>query len=443
MDLQKNSFGDNFFWGVAQASYQTEGAWNTDGKGLSVWDKFAQTNKKIERNENGNIATDFYHKYEEDLKLIESMNFKHFRFSLSWSRILPDGIGKINQKGVEYYHKVIDKCIELGITPWVTIYHWDHPQVLEDQGGWTNRKMLDWFSEYTDFVSREYGKKVKNWMILNEPLSFTLSGYMLGNMAPGRKGFSNFRKAIHHANLCQAEGGRIVRKNVENANIGTTHFTSFIEPYRNIDNRAAERIDALINRTFIEPSLGMGYPEEKLNFFRTMKKVMINGDIEKMKFDFDFIGLQYYFRSVVKKTPFMPFVWAKEVHANKRGAVANEMNGEVYPEGFYQLMKNFSEYKGIKKLIITENGTCVQDVLNNGKIADNERIEYFKSHLSQILKAKNEGLKIDGYFVWSLTDNFEWDKGFRPRFGLVYVDYKNNLKRFIKDSGIWFKNFLE
>ncbi len=442
MELKKSGFGKNFIWGAAQASYQTEGAWNTDGKGMSVWDKFSQTPGKVERNENGNIATDFYHKYEQDLELLKSLNFKHFRFSLSWSRIFPKGIGKINQKGVEFYHKIINKCHELNIKPWITIYHWDHPQALEQKGGWTNRKMIDWFSEYTNFVSKEFGKNVKNWMILNEPLSFTVNGYMLGTMAPGKKGVKNFRKAVHHANLCQAQGGRIVRKNVPEANIGTTHFTTYIEPYREKDTKAAERMDALINRMFIEPSLGMGYPVEKLKFLRTMKKVALTGDFDKMKFDFDFIGLQYYFRTVVKKSFFMPYIWAKEISPKKRNAITNEINGEVFPKGFYNLIKRFNDYKNLKNIIITENGSCFKDVIENGKIDDKKRIEYFKSHLWQLLKAKKHGAKINGYFVWSLTDNFEWDKGFRPRFGLIYIDY-NNLKRYFKNSAYWFKNFLD
>jgi len=441
MNFKKSDFGENFIWGAAQASYQTEGEWDTDGKGKSIWDTFSQTKGKVERNENGNIATDFYHKFEKDLELMKSLNFKHFRFSFSWSRIFPEGIGKVNLKGVEYYHNVIDKCKELGIEPWVTIYHWDLPQAIENKGGWTNRQIIDWFSEYTNFVSTEYGSKVKNWMVLNEPLSFTVNGYMLGTMAPGKKGFSNFRKAVHHANLCQAVGARIVRKNVSNSNIGTTHFTSYIEPYTKKDVKAAERIDALINRIFIEPSLGMGYPTERLPFMKSMKKVIQPGDIEKMKFDFDFIGLQYYFRAVVKRG-LMPGIWAKEVFAKDRGVVANEMNGEIYPDGFYKIIKQFSEYKGVKKIIVTENGSCFKDEIIDSKIEDNERIEYFKSHLPQILKAQKEGIDISGYFVWSLTDNFEWDKGFRPRFGLIYVDY-NSLQRIVKKSGFWFKDFLE
>lgn len=443
MEFTKNDFGNDFFWGAAQASYQTEGAWNIDGKSESVWDKFAHTKGKIERNENADIATDFYHKYEEDIELLKSLNFKHFRFSVSWPRILPQGTGEINKKGIEFYHKVIDKCIKSGIEPWLTIYHWDHPQILEDQGGWTNRKMIDWFSEYTEVLSKEYGSKVKYWMILNEPLSFTGGGYLFGDMAPGRKGLRNFRKAVHHANLCQAEAARIVRKNAEQAIIGTTHLTSYIEAISTHKKhlKAVAAADALFNRMFIEPSLGMGYPDKEWKYLRKMKNIMLPGDIEKMKFDFDFIGLQYYFRTVVKKA-FVPFFGAKIIPPSKRNVPANEMEGEIFPEGLYHLIKKFADYPGVKKIVITENGTCVKDILKNGKIEDTERINYFKEHLQQVLRAKNEGINIDGYFVWSLTDNFEWNKGYRTRFGINYVDY-NTQKRYTKDSGNWFKELLK
>lgn len=404
---------------------------------------FCTSKGKIERGETGDIATDFYHRYEEDLENLKKMNFKHFRFSISWPRILPKGTGEINPKGVEFYHKVIDKCLALGIEPWLTIYHWDHPQVLEEQGGWTNRKMVDWFSEYTEVLTKEYGSKVKNWMILNEPLSFTANGYLTGEMAPGRKGLGNFKKAVHHANLCQAEGGRIVRKNVPDANIGTTHLTSYIEPISSHPKhkKAAMAADALFNRIFIEPMLGLGYPVDKWPYLKTMKRIMRRGDIERMKFDFDFIGLQYYFRTVVKKA-FVPFFWAKIVPPSDRGAKANEMQGEIYPEGLYHMIKQLNEYEGIKNIIITENGTCVKDNLVDGKVNDPGRIEYIKDHLSQIARAKKEGINVNGYFVWSLTDNFEWDKGYRTRFGLTYVDYDTQ-KRYIKDSGYWFQKFLE
>lgn len=442
-DFNKSDFGPDFKWGVAAASYQTEGAWNTDGKGESTWDHFSHKTGKIERDENADVATDFYHRYEEDIDLIKAMNFKIFRFSLSWPRILPDGTGEINQEGLRFYHRIIDKCLSSGIEPWVTIYHWDLPQVLEEQGGWANRKILDWFSEYTELVTKEFGGKVKNWMVLNEQFSFIAGGYLAGYMAPGRHSIRAFLKAVHHSVLCNAEGGRIIRRNVPEANIGTTFFTAYIEPVdqetKNVE--AAKRINTGINRLFIEPLLGMGYPEETLPVLKKIRKYFQEGDQERMVFDFDFIGLQYYFRSVIEKS-IIPYVQAKEVKARERGVKANEMDYEIYPEGLYHMLKKFSDYPGIKNILVTENGTCVPDVLENGKVHDSTRIDYFKEHLAEVLKAKREGVNVNGYFVWSPTDNFEWDKGFRTRFGLVYVDFQTQ-NRTIKDSGLWFQNFLK
>jgi len=442
-ELTKSDFGPDFKWGVAAASYQTEGAWNIDGKGESIWDHFSRIHGKIERGENADIAADFYHKYAEDIDLIKEMNFDVFRFSLSWPRILPNGIGQVNQKGLEFYHKVIDKCISVGIEPWITLYHWDLPQALEDRGGWTNRGILDWFSEYVEIVTQEFGPKVKNWMVMNEQLAFTGNGYMNGIFAPGKKSLSDFMKSVHHSVVCNAEGGRIIRKNVPVANIGTTFVTSHIEPVdqKNRNIEAARRVDALMNRLFIEPALGMGYPIETLPALKRLNKYFEPGDEKRLAFDFDFIGVQYYFRTVVKSS-IMPGLRAKEIKPSERGVPANEMEGEIYPEGLYHVLKKFSQYKGVKNIIVTENGTCVPDTLENGRVHDIKRIDYFKNHLKSVLKAKKEGANVNGYFVWSPTDNFEWDKGFRTRFGLVYIDFQT-LERYIKDSGLWFKEFLK
>lgn len=443
LKFAKADFGADFKWGVAAAAYQTEGGWNLDGKSESNWDHFSRIHGKIERGENADIATDFYHRYTRDIDLIKTMNFKVFRFSLSWPRILPNGTGEVNRKGVDFYHKVIDKCLSVGIEPWITIFHWDMPQVLEAQGGWTNRRMIDWFSEYANVVTREFGDKVKNWMVLNEQLSFTGNGYMEGLFAPGKKGVKAFMKAIHYSVLCNAEGGRIIRKNVPGANIGTTFATTWIEPVdqqkKNI--KAAERMDAILNRLFIEPALGLGYPEETVPILRKMRNLYEEGDEARMVFDFDFTGVQYYFRTIAKKS-WIPGIRAKDLPPSKRGVPANELEGEIYPDGMYQILKQYSKYKGIKNLIITENGTCIPDKVENGKVHDQARIEYFKDHLAAVLKAKKEGINVNGYFVWSPTDNFEWNKGFRTRFGLVYIDFQTQ-ERIIKDSGLWFKEFLK
>ena len=439
--LEIESFGKEFKWGAACAAYQVEGAWDTDGKGPSIWDAFTHKKGKIHNSENGDLATDFYHRYKEDIGLLKEMGFDVFRFSISWSRIFPEGTGKINPKGVAFYHKVIDECIRQGIEPWVTLYHWDLPQSLEDQGGWTNRKILAWFEEYINFCTKEYGGKVKNWMVMNEPAAFVGLGYMLGYHAPGKKGPYKFLKATHHACLAMADGGRMIRKNIPDANIGSTFSCSQVDPYRGEkDLGAARKMDALLNRLYIEPSLGLGYPVNGLPALKRIKRYFEPGDEERLKFKFDFIGLQNYFRVVAKKSIFPPFLWSKQISAEKRGVPINEMKFEVYPEGIYSVIKQFSKYD-IDNIIITENGACYKDSVIEGRIHDKERTAFFKSYLAQVLKAKEEGAPVRGYFVWSLTDNFEWSEGYEPRFGLIHVDF-NTQKRTLKDSGYWFQQFL-
>ena len=439
-------FGKDFKWGAACASYQVEGAWNIDGKGPSIWDNFSHKRRKIHNQENGDVATDFYHRYKEDIALLKDMGFSVFRFSISWSRIFPEGIGEINPKGVEFYHKVIDECVAAGIEPWITIYHWDLPQAIEEKGGWTNREIISWFTDYVSFCTKEYGSKVKNWMVMNEPAAFVGLGYMLGYHAPGKKGPYKFLKATHHACLAMADGGRMIRKNIPNANVGSTFSCSQIDPYRDDpvhgykDLGAVKRMDALLNRLYIEPSLGLGYPIDALPALKRIKRYFEPGDEERLKFKFDFIGLQNYFRVVAKKNVFLPFIWAKQISAEKRSVPMNEMKFEVYPEGIYSVIKQFSKYD-INNIIITENGSCFKDRVENNRVHDPKRVDFFETYLDQVLKAKNEGAPVSGYFVWSLTDNFEWSEGYEPRFGLIHVDFKTQ-KRTIKDSGYWFQSFL-
>ncbi|MEQ9098007.1 MAG: GH1 family beta-glucosidase [Imperialibacter sp.] len=441
--FSKADFGNDFTWGVATAAFQTEGAWNLDGKGESVWDRFTHTKGKIKTGDHANIATDFYHRYEQDIDLVKLMGFESFRFSIAWPRLLPKGTGHINSKGIDFYHRVIDYCLENGITPWITLYHWDLPQALQDQGGWTNRDIIGWFTEYVDLVTRQYGDKVHNWMVLNEPMAFTGLGYMAGYHAPGVKGLDSFLSAAHHTTMCQAEGGRVVRYNVPHANIGTTYSCSHVDPIDklpwNVD--AANRMDAVFNRLYVEPGLGLGYPTKAVPILRRIEKFMKAGDEEKLPFEFDFIGIQNYFRIVSKYSLFSLGLFAKEVPATKRNVEMNSMNFEIFPEGIYHMLKRFGSYDGIKKLVVTENGVCLPDQLSNGAVNDYRRIKFFEEYLLQVLRAKKEGIDVDGYFVWTLTDNFEWSEGYEPRFGLVHVDYETQ-QRTVKDSGWWWKELL-
>ncbi len=447
MDLLKTDFGKNFKWGVATAAYQIEGGWNADGKGLSVWDTFTHKPGKIKNKENGDIACDFYHSYRNDISLVKQMKMKVFRFSISWSRILPNGVGAINQKGIDFYNNVINTCLELGIEPWITLYHWDLPQALEDKGGWANREVINWFNDYVQLCGKTFGDRVKNWMIFNEPAAFTGLGYMTGTHAPGKKSLVKYPKVVHNVILCQAEGGRMIRQTVPNSNVGTTYSMSSIHPKEQTKKHldAAKRLDALLNRLFIEPALGLGYPSKDFTFLKSMEKQMQDGDDKKMIFDFDFHGVQNYFRIVATHSAFPPVLWANQVKPKdlvNDPAELTDMEWEIYPEGIYEVIKQLAAYKGVKKIFVTENGAAFPDVLENGNVHDTRRVRFFKDYLAQVLRAKNEGAPVEGYFVWSLMDNFEWAEGFHPRFGLVHVDYETQ-KRTIKDSGLWFKEFLK
>ncbi|MEZ4959989.1 MAG: GH1 family beta-glucosidase [Saprospiraceae bacterium] len=446
--FSKKDFGENFLWGTATAAYQIEGAWQEDGKGPSIWDKFSHEKGNVKTGENGDVACDFYHRYAEDLALHKSLHFNAFRFSLAWTRLLPNGTGPVNQKGIDFYNQVIDQCLSLGMQPWVTLYHWDLPQALEDRGGWTNRDIVGWFSEYVELATKAFGDRVKNWMVLNEPFAFTGLGYMLGWHAPGRKGMRNFLPAVHHAALCQAEGGRIIRSNVPDANVGTTFSVSYVEPAKEKKGaqKAAARFDALLNRLFIEPALGMGYPSDTLPFLQKIEdKIAQPGDRERLAFDFDFFGLQNYFRLVAKHSLIVPYLWANEVPPKKRDVPEDhitDMGWEVTPEGMYRILQQIAAYEGVRKIIVTENGAAFPDTLENGQVNDPLRVQFYQDYLANVLRAKREGVPVEGYFCWSFLDNFEWQEGYRPRFGLVYVDYATQ-ERVVKASGAWFKSFLK
>jgi len=441
--LSKKLFGDDFTWGISTAALQIEGACADGGKGESIWDVFSAKKGKILNGDTPQTACDFYRQYQQDIDLIKQLNIPNFRFSISWTRILPNGTGEINQAGIDYYNRVIDYCLKQGIVPWVTIYHWDLPQALELKGGWTNREIIGWFTDYVSVCAVNFGDRVKHWMVMNEPAVFTGAGYFLGIHAPGRTGLRNFLLAVHHAVLCMAAGAKVLRGLLPDAQIGTTFSCSYIEPYTDKprDISAAKRVDALINRLFIEPVIGMGYPINEIPILKRIEKYIRPGDMDDLKFDFDFIGIQNYTREVVKYSFFTPYLSASFVKAADRKVPVTMMGWEVYPPAIYQMIKKFNAYPQVKKLYITENGAAFPDELANGKVTDVDRIDYLQNYLAQVLKAKNEGYKADGYFIWTLTDNFEWAEGYRPRFGLVHVDF-NTQQRVIKSSGYWYRDFL-
>ncbi|MBS4066224.1 MAG: beta-glucosidase [Chitinophagaceae bacterium] len=442
--VKASDFGNDFLWGVVAAAAQNEGAAKMGGRGPSIWDDFARKVGKIKSGHQPTVACDFYHRYKDDLLLVKALGFRVFRFSISWSRILPEGTGKVNAEGVLFYHQVIDECLQLGLIPFVTLYHWDLPLALEKQGGWTSTHMLKWFTRYVQVCVKEFGDKVKHWIVLNEPMGFTSLGYMIGKHAPGKMGLSNFLPAVHNAVMAQAEGGRIIRTHVADAEIGTSFSCSEIIPFTQSekDKAAAKRIDILLNRLFIEPALGLGYPSDD---FLLMDKLYLHNKAwkykEKMQFDFDFIGIQNYFPVVVKYNAMIPIIQATDVSAKRRKLPVTDMGWEINPNSFYNIIEQFASYKGVKKIIISESGSYFKDKLVAGVIDDQQRIDYHQQFLRALLKAKNNKLPVAGYFAWTLMDNFEWSEGYHATFGLVHVDFSTQL-RTVKASGHWFRQFL-
>jgi beta-glucosidase len=442
----RQDFGPDFLWGVTISAFQNEGAFDLDGKGKSIWDDFTSRKGKIKDGTHAQMATDFYNRYLDDLLLAKQLGFSVFRFSISWTRILPKGTGETNPAGIAWYHRLIDACLDMGLIPYVTLYHWDLPHAIEEKGGWCHRGVIFAFEEYVRICIKEYGHKVKHWIVMNEPFAFTSLGYMLGVHAPGKFGTSYFLPAVHHVLLAQTAGARVIREAHPDAVIGTALSCSHIIPYtqNEADIQAARKADALFNRLFLEPVLGLGYPVDDFPLLKKIeRRYSLLRDREHLAFDFDFIGVQNYFPLVVRFNPLMPVVGISEVKPRARRVPVTGLGWEISASGMYAVLKQFAAYKNVHKLIVTEGGAAFNDILGDeGRVNDEPRIKYFQEYLGAVLQAKKEGAPVEGYFAWTLTDNFEWAEGYRARFGLVHVDFDTQ-RRTIKDSGHWFQQFLQ
>lgn len=438
----------DFAWGAAISAAQTESANDVGGKGPSIWDEFCDRRKGIVRkrgmirnNDHISGASDFYTHYKADIDLLKKIGFRHFRFSIAWSRVLPDGV-TVNQAGVQFYKDVVGYCIEQGITPWITLYHWDLPLALEQQGGWASRSILKHFERFAELCVRSL-PTVRNWIIMNEPSVFLGAGYLFGIHAPGKKRFSVFLAATHHALLSIGQVYRHLKQIDPGLNIGSSFSFTHIEPFddsaRHI--KAAAMADLLINRFFFEPLIGLGYPEGGPARLKQIKRYMLPGDEELLHTPLDFIGIQTYTREVFKHNPYNPFLRIKHVPATERSLDLTAMHWEMHPESLYHSIMKVHGYKLKVPLLVTENGAAFDDRPIFGRIHDTARIHYFQTHINEMMRAQSEGARVEGYFAWSLIDNFEWAEGYHPRFGLVYVDFETK-ERILKDSARWFMRFL-
>ncbi len=444
------TFPKGFFWGTATASYQIEGAWNEDGKGESIWDRFAHTPGKIKNGDSGDIACDSYHRWHEDFALMQAMNLNSYRFSISWPRIQPVGSGPANPRGLDYYSRMIDALLEAHIRPMVTLYHWDLPQALQDAGGWPNRDMVGRYSEYVQLVAKALGDRVSDWMLFNEPIAFTDLGYLDGTHAPGHKSMLEFLRATHVVNLAQGEGFRALKSLRPSARVGTAFSMSPCEPATNseADQLAAERAHAITNVWFLETALRGRYPDAFTFLPETAMRIK-SGDMEKVRAPLDFIGINLYYRTICSAPSTKERIsraqdWLYPVTmAPGQQGPKTDLGWEVWPKALYDMLMRITRDYNRPIIEITESGCAYNDGPDaSGAIHDTRRIDYHRQYLAALAKAISEHADVRGYHAWTLMDNFEWAEGYSSRFGLTYVDFKTQ-QRTIKDSGKWYANIAK
>ncbi len=441
-----DAFPPGFLWGAATAAYQIEGAWNADGKGESIWDRFAHTPGTIEDKSTGDVACDSYHRYRDDIALLKALGLKSYRFSIAWPRIQPTGSGAANALGLDYYQRLTDALLEAGIRPIATLYHWDLPQALEETGGWPNRDTAERFADYVGIVGRALGDRIRHWIIFNEPKTFTGVGYWQGRHAPGRKDSFAFLRATHTVNLAQGLAFRALKAARAQVEAGTAFDVSPMFPATDSyeDLAAAERWHRFQNLWFVHPALRGHYPEGVLEPARQEDLLgWRDGDDRIMRAPLDFAGINYYSPFIVQDAPKGNGVpglntkaqWAKAPGRN----LQTDIGWDIYPQGFHSILVRMVREMGNLPIEITENGASYNTAPDaNGRIADGARISYLQSHLRAVAQAIRDGVPVRAYHCWSLVDNFEWARGYSQRFGLVYVDFDHGQRRTIKDSGRWF-----
>ncbi len=427
------SFPEGFLWGASTAAYQIEGAVREDGRGPSIWDIFCHLPGTIAGGDTGDVACDHYHRWPEDVALMRELGLGAYRLSTAWPRILPEGRGMPNEKGLEFYDRLIDGILAAGVEPWVCLYHWDLPQALEYRGGWQNRDTASWFAEYAELTVRRLGDRVKHWATFNEPNAACVKGYGEGDHAPGIRGRTSALAAIHVMNLAHGLGVAAMRAERGDLLLGNIYNFHPREPAseREEDEIACQRLDALWNRSFPDPQMLGHYPEPLAA--EMVEPLVQAGDLEIIKQKLDYFAFNHYTRSRVRRDPDHPF--EASALPPPSGAPVTEMGWEIAPDAFRAVMIEVkARYAGDLPIYILENGAAFPDQVEaDGRIRDERRISYLRAYLGAVQDAIAAGVPVRGYFVWSLLDNFEWTLGYGKRFGLVHVDYETQQRR-PKDS---------
>jgi beta-glucosidase len=440
------AFPPDFLWGAATSAYQIEGAVHEDGRALSMWDRFAAMPGTTYQGQTGEIAADHYHRMEEDVALMAQLNLNAYRFSLSWPRILPQGTGAVNERGLDFYDRLVDTLLASGIRPIATLYHWDLPVALQDRGGWLVRDTAYAFADYAEVVARRLGDRVDLWLTQNEPWCTAYLGYAIGIHAPGLRDKQLAVVAGHHALL--AHGLAVPRLRAQSHDKSGTYPRTQVGialdfyPVYAADDRpetllAVKQADTFRNRWFLDPLFRGHYPEDLFTAMGVTPPPILEDDFSIISAPLDFLGVNYYSRMLVRG-----HTDSYEAVERIPGASYTEMGWEVFPDGLANILKRIHREYAPKALVVTESGAAFDDHLDgNDDIHDQQRIDYLRAHIQTVAQVIREGVPIKGYVVWSFLDNYEWSEGYRKRFGLVYVDYPTQ-RRIIKDSGRWYASFV-
>ncbi|KAA2256017.1 beta-glucosidase [Solihabitans fulvus] len=428
------AFGPDFVWGVATSAYQIEGAVAEDGRSPSIWDTFSQVPGAIDGGDTGDIACDHYHRWPEDVALMRELGVTAYRFSIAWPRVVPTGDGAVNPAGLAFYDRLVDALLEAGIRPFATLYHWDLPQVLQDKGGWPERRTAEAFADYAAVVAGALGDRVTDWATLNEPLCSAWIGHLEGKMAPGLTDLTAAVRASYHLHLGHGLAAQAIRANAAaTPSVGIVNNLSPCEAAsdRPEDVAAAVRADGHTNRWWLDPIHGRGYPEDMVRLYGVDLPVRGN-DLATIAAPLDWLGLNYYFRMVVADDPAGPLPHARPVEVADTRRTA--MGWEVHPAGLEDLLLRLTREYGARRILVTENGSAYHDTADGTGVEDLDRTNYLEEHLAACASAVRRGAPLAGYFAWSLLDNFEWAYGYDKRFGLVHVDYGSQ-RRTVKSSG--------
>jgi beta-glucosidase len=435
-------FPDGFHWGAATASYQIEGGWNEDGKGESIWDRFAHAPGNVKNGDHGDVACDTYHRFAEDVAIAKELGLTSYRFSIAWPRIQPNGRGVANPKGLDFYRALVDALLDAGIRPFPTLYHWDLPQALEDAGGWPERDLAGRFADYAEGVTRALGDRVSDWMVFNEPNVFTACGYLMGIHAPGRRSLPDFLRAVHTVNRAHGLAFRAMKAVRGDLRIGTAFSFTDCQPARDsdADATAAGRWHRFVNEMFIGPTLRGAYPDVFREGGAPLEAMEVReGDLAELRAALDFVGVNLYTRTLIEDAPEDANLGARPAlpFGGSEGA-KTDFGWEVWPEALYNVLVWLARDFDNPVLEITDNGGSYGDGPDaNGVVRDTRRIDFYRGYLEAVHRAIGDGADVRGYHAWSLLDNFEWAEGYEQRFGLVWVDPQTR-DRTIKESGRWY-----